>query len=267
MSYLSVARFVRDLPAFRLPAGRRKCAGCDEAFKSLWVLHRHCYRWCALPTLNLIPLKWRPSQRTSVSQKSARRLASSCAAPYRCCRVTSPSNEGPAVSPTLNRVAGASSNADRFRLRSPRLLLALAIRQEQRRQPVSPGTTTVKTKMVLESTESSATKSQKSLNWDRTPRALSIRLRRRKRATSWWLSILPGNLLLLRKRAWPSDVKRTGLRLPILCACRPVVTVVLNVPAELLTVPVLHIGYPTFPHPAPPSSDCRPHPVRPPRAL
>jgi hypothetical protein len=161
MSYLAVARFVCDLPRFSGSGDRRKSNACDDAFKPLSVLHRHCFRLCALPSLNLTPLRRRRFQPTSASQKTARWLASSCAGRYRCCRVTPLSNEGPAVSPTLNRVAGASSNAGHFRLRSRRLLLGLVIRPDQRGQPVCPGKTIVTAKMVLESTESSATKSRK----------------------------------------------------------------------------------------------------------
>src|SRR5215471_17598867 len=78
-------------------------------------LFRRCFPSRALSNLKVIRSIRRLFRPTSASQKSARRLASSCAAPFQCCQVIAPSNGGPPVSPIRNRVAGESSNVDRFR--------------------------------------------------------------------------------------------------------------------------------------------------------
>ena len=173
-------------------------------------LFRRCFPSRALSNLKVIRSIRRLFRPTSASQKSARRLASSCAAPFQCCQVIAPSNGGPPVSPIRNRVAGESSNVDRFRPLTPQLRMCLVARLNRQRPPTSRGKTIVPMKMVLEFIGSCKTKCQRSLNWGRTPLVSLIKLHRPERATSWLLLIRLENLLQPRKPVSPIDLTDRG---------------------------------------------------------
>ena len=126
----------------------------QECIKPVALFCRHSFWLRVLSGLKLIPLRRRRFRPTSASRKSARRLANSCAVPYQCYRVTALSNGGPPALPTPNRMAGASSNADRFRPRVARFLMSPITHPNRRRQRVSHGRIIVTAKMVFGSIES-----------------------------------------------------------------------------------------------------------------